>query len=130
MTGPGLVELTRDLVAQTGLVTPNVNQAWHHAASELLSDHPADEVEAVVRFSQEDKFWRKHCFSLPYIKNKYDTLLGQVANKGVKVAKSSLAKAREAKLRATMERAFTCDGHALTPDEIEETVRFQMAKYC
>ncbi len=74
--GRALVDLLVELVVENGSKRPEPNAAWYDAARLLLTADRRDPVEAerLLRWSQEDEFWRANVLSLPTFRRQYDRL--------------------------------------------------------
>lgn len=71
-----LCHLLADLIEGNGSRRPLITNQWLSQARLLLvQDHrPLDEVVEVLRWSQQDSFWRANILSMPKFRKKYDTL--------------------------------------------------------
>lgn len=67
--------LQRNLKAKVPQVASGPFQAWcFHVDSLLKQGHEPSEVEAVIRWCQEDRFWHKNVLSTRGLSEKYDRL--------------------------------------------------------
>lgn len=74
-----LCELLADLIhANTG-ERPRVGKRWIDAARLMLTrdDYTPEQVEYLVRWCQADEFWRSNILSMPKLREKRLTLIGQ-----------------------------------------------------
>jgi hypothetical protein len=81
VTAEALVELLTGQLEENGYV-PDATPAWDRAASELLAAHPSDEIEGVIRFSQDNSFWRTRIKSLPLLRAHFNDLRLEAESKG------------------------------------------------
>lgn len=74
--GRALVELLVELVVANGSKRPEPTAAWYDAARLLLTadKRKLDEAERLLRWSQDDEFWRGNVLSLPTFRRQYDRL--------------------------------------------------------
>ncbi len=122
-----LVDLMAELVRANG-GDPQPHDGWTDAARKLLERAPASRVEAVIRYSQSDEFWRSKARVLPYVLSRWETLDSQapvVAQSGeTRTAREARWQAMEPRLRRTLEReARHCvTGEGLDREEVERAV--------
>jgi len=76
-----LCNLLADLIERNGSDRPTVGKAWLDAARLLLDGNgrdkkpkPFGELESVLRWSQNDSFWKSNILSMPTFREKYDQL--------------------------------------------------------
>ena len=72
----GLCDLLADLIEANGSKRPTIGKAWHDAARLLLDrdDRTEAQVEAIIRWSQADEFWRSNVLSMPTLRRQFDRL--------------------------------------------------------
>lgn len=71
-----LCDLLADLIEENGSKRPTIGKAWHDAARLLLDrdDRTEAQVEAIIRWSQADEFWRSNVLSMPTLRRQFDRL--------------------------------------------------------
>lgn len=71
-----LCTLLADLMEANGCRRPNIGKGWHDAARLLIDRDKRDpaEIDRVLRWSQQDKFWKKNIHSMTTFRDKYDRL--------------------------------------------------------
>ena len=69
-----LCDLLADLIESNGSKRPNITKAWLDAARLLLDrdKRDYDMVEGLIRWSQEDEFWRSNVLSMPTFRKQFD----------------------------------------------------------
>lgn len=69
-------DLLADLIESNGSKRPAITKRWRDSARLMLDadGRPLAEVKAVMRWSQDDNFWRSNVLSMPKFREKYDTL--------------------------------------------------------
>lgn len=74
-----LCDLLADGVQATTGERPKVGKRWHDACRLLLDNdgYTADQVEALIRWSQEHQFWRSNILSMPKLREKRLNLIAQ-----------------------------------------------------
>jgi len=72
----GLANLLAELVTRNGSRAPTVTREWLEAERLLLErdGRPPAEAEALIRWCQEDDFWKSNILSLPKFRKQYDQL--------------------------------------------------------
>lgn len=73
----GLCQLLADQIAANGSKRPNPQQHSWLAACRLMLDRderPVDEAERVIRWCQQDEFWKANVMSMPTLRRQYDQL--------------------------------------------------------
>lgn len=87
-----LCTLLADLIEANGSKRPNITKTWHDAARLMLDRDGYDlaQVEGVMRWSQEDEFWRANVLSMPTFRKQYDRLRMQATGgRGKQQAKAT-----------------------------------------
>lgn len=71
-----LCRLLRDLMELNGCKPPNISQKWLDDMDRLmrLDGRTSLEVEACIRWSQENPFWKSNILSPGKLREKYDTM--------------------------------------------------------
>jgi hypothetical protein len=71
-----LCTVLADLVEANGSKRPQITQRWLDEADRLvrLDKRPVEEVESLLRWSQDDSFWRANVLSMVKFRAQYDTL--------------------------------------------------------
>lgn len=71
-----LCDLLADLIAANGSKRPTVTKAWRDAARLMLDKDGRDPEKAarLMRWCQQDEFWRSNVLSMPTFRDKYDQL--------------------------------------------------------
>jgi hypothetical protein len=72
-----LCELLADGVEANTGERPAIGKRWHDACRLLLDrdGYTAEQVEALIRWSQDDEFWRSNILSMPKLREKRLTLI-------------------------------------------------------
>ena len=75
-----LCNLLADAIQANTGERPKVGKRWHDACRFLLDTdgYSAEQVEALIRWSQSDEFWRSNILSMPKLREKRLTLIGQM----------------------------------------------------
>lgn len=75
-----LCDLLAELIRNNGNRVGTVGKRWHDACDRLIriDGHSPDEIEDVIRWSQQDEFWIPNILSMPKLREKFDTLRGQM----------------------------------------------------
>ena len=71
-----LCTLLADLVEQNGSKRPTITRRWRDATRLMLDrDHrTAEQIAYLIRWTQEDEFWRSNVQSMPKLREKFDQL--------------------------------------------------------
>ena len=71
-----LSHLLADLIAFNGSKRPEVGKRWAEAERLMLQRDERDpaEAERLIRWCQDDEFWRSNVLSMPKFREKYDQL--------------------------------------------------------
>ena len=71
-----LCNLLADLIAENGSKRPTPGKGWHDSARLLIDKdgRTLEQVEAAIRWSQANAFWKSNILSMPKLREKYDTL--------------------------------------------------------
>ena len=71
-----LCRMLCDLIEGNGSKRPNITKAWHDAARLMLDkdDRDPDKAARLIRWCQDDEFWRSNILSMPKFREKYDQL--------------------------------------------------------
>jgi hypothetical protein len=72
----GLCVILADLIEANGSKRPTITKAWHNAARLMLTNdgRHMDKAADLIRWSQQDSFWRSNILSMPKFREKYDQL--------------------------------------------------------
>jgi hypothetical protein len=72
----GLCMILADLIEANGSKRPTITKAWHNAARLMLTNdgRHMDKAADLIRWSQQDSFWRSNILSMPKFREKYDQL--------------------------------------------------------
>lgn len=75
-----LCELLGELIKANGNKVGEIGKTWHSAADRLmrLDGYTPEQVEQVLRWSQQSEFWQGNILSMPKLREKFDTLKGQM----------------------------------------------------
>lgn len=95
--------LLADLIETNGARRPTVGQKWADEERRLIERDGRDPVEAerLVRWCQNDDFWRGNILSMPKFRGKYDQLLLQAKRTGKQSSPGmSQAERRAAEIQA------------------------------
>lgn len=86
-----LAELLAGLIEGNGAKRPNVTATWHDALEKMhrIDGRPWSEIEAVLRWSQQNDFWRSNILSAPKLREKFDTLKLRMGERRRAIASSS-----------------------------------------
>lgn len=95
---------------------PRPKRSWLDAMLDLLTRYHAVEVELVIFHSWRDEFWRGKVLSIPYMRQKFDTLAGQVRYEPT----ATTPEGRREQFRRRLARRPELDG---------EDVDYYLAKY-
>ncbi|MDH6283548.1 hypothetical protein [Prescottella agglutinans] len=81
-----LCETLRDCMVANGCRTPIIGKAWKTAARLLLDadGRTLTEALAVLKWSQQDSFWRANIQSMPKFRKQYDQLRLRMEDAGVR----------------------------------------------
>lgn len=71
-----LCTLLAALIETNGSKRPHITKRWRDAARLMIDSdgRTPTEIEAVIRWSQSDDFWRTNILSMPKLREKYDQL--------------------------------------------------------
>jgi hypothetical protein len=71
-----LCDLLADLIAANGSKRPTAGKRWHEACRLMLDrdERSPEEVERIIRWSQQDQFWSAVILSMPKLREKFDQL--------------------------------------------------------
>lgn len=71
-----LCELLADLIEANGSLRPTITKAWLDEGRRLLDldKRDAAKAENLIRWSQDDSFWRKNILSMPKFRKQYDKI--------------------------------------------------------
>ena len=65
-----------DLIASNGSKRPTITEAWKTQARLLIDTdgRTVDDIKSLMRWAQQDTFWKSTVLSMPKFREKYDTL--------------------------------------------------------
>lgn len=99
--------LLADLIEGNGASRPRIGKKWADAERLMLERDGRDRTQAekLLRWCQNDEFWRGNILSMPKFREKYDQLLLQAQRKSKQAAPGmSQAERRAAEIHAKRER--------------------------
>jgi hypothetical protein len=76
LTAPVMCELLADLIEGNGSLRPTITKEWLDEARRMIDLDKRDpsKAENLIRWSQEDSFWRKNILSMPKFRKQYDKI--------------------------------------------------------
>jgi len=68
--------LLADLIEKNGSKRPTITEKWRDACRLLIDsdNRTPDDVDKIIRWSQQDEFWRGNIESMPTLRRQYDRL--------------------------------------------------------
>ena len=114
-----------DRIRTNGNKVRTVGKRWHDAMDRLirLDGYTPEQIRQVIDWSQGNEFWAPNILSAPKLREKFDTLKGQMLNERNRTQRISAA---DRKLQEGMERHQQLANFTPAPDPFEALARGEL----
>ena len=114
-----------DRIRTNGNKVRTVGKRWHDAMDRLirLDGYTPEQIRQVIDWSQGNEFWAPNILSAPKLREKFDTLKGQMLNDRNRTQRISAA---DRKLQEGMERHQQLANFTPAPDPFEALARGEL----
>ena len=114
-----------DRIRTNGNKVRTVGKRWHDAMDRLirLDGYTPEQIRQVIDWSQGNEFWAPNILSAPKLREKFDTLKGQMLNERNRNQRISAA---DRKLQEGMERHQQLANFTPAPDPFEALARGEL----
>ena len=114
-----------DRIRTNGNKVRTVGKRWHDAMDRLIriDGYTPEQIRQVIDWSQGNEFWAPNILSAPKLREKFDTLKGQMLNERNRTQRISAA---DRKLQEGMERHQQLANFTPAPDPFEALARGEL----
>ena len=114
-----------DRIRTNGNKVRTVGKRWHDAMDRLIriDGYTPEQIRQVIDWSQGNEFWAPNILSAPKLREKFDTLKGQMLNERNRTQRISAA---DRKLQEGMDRHQQLANFTPAPDPFEALARGEL----
>ena len=117
-----------DRIRTNGNKVRTVGKRWHDAMDRLIriDGYTPEQIRQVIDWSQGNEFWAPNILSAPKLREKFDTLKGQMFNERNRSQRPERMSAADRKLQEGMERHQQLANFTPAPDPFEALARGEL----
>lgn len=117
-----------DRIRTNGNKVRTVGKRWHDAMDRLIriDGYTPEQIRQVIDWSQGNEFWAPNILSAPKLREKFDTLKGQMLNERNRNQRPERMTAADRKLQEGMERHQQLANFTPAPDPFEALARGEL----